>query len=134
MLVQKIFFLAFLFLASCVSDIEQGHPEIATPSRPKDSVQPKVQEGIEGLVSRKVDDLSPCYQAEKNQNPSAKGRMLVSFMLDQEGRVGDPRIEYSSFQSPVFEGCVLQHVESWTFPKMRGNSPIKVRYPFSFGL
>ena len=92
------------------------------------------QDAIESLVRQKISDLDVCYQAEKAQNPGAKGRILIAFTIERSGAVSDPRIEYSSFQSPVMEGCVLGRIEQWIFIEAHNLQTLKVRYPFAFGM
>ncbi len=77
---------------------------------------------------------SPDYpSAAKSED--LRGRVVVEFVVDQSGRVRDPRVVSST--SPVFEEATLRAVAHWRFaPGRRHGVPVSFRMslPVTFNL
>lgn len=62
---------------------------------------------------------------------NAPGKVYVIFVVDQNGRVVNPKIEKSS--NPVFEKPVLSAIRKWKFePGKRGGKPVRFRMRRAF--
>ncbi|RME91660.1 MAG: energy transducer TonB [Verrucomicrobia bacterium] len=64
-----------------------------------------------------------------------EGRVVVVFVLDEEGRVQDPRIESST--RPEFEAPALEAIRRWRFrPGMKDGRPVRtyLRQPIRFAI
>jgi TonB family protein len=117
-----------LLLTSC-THVESGQPQVI----PSKQGQPGPEaDDIESLVRPKVSDLNSCYKDEQQMNPKAAGKVLLSFIIQKDGRTNDVRLLASTLKSPNMEGCLVGRIEAWQFPPTRDGQEIKVRYPFSF--
>jgi protein TonB len=79
-----------------------------------------------------ISQVSPRYPAELKKQ-RVTGSAVVVFVLNEEGRVEDPRIETSSH--PDFEKAALDAIRRWRFkPGMKDGKPVRsnVRQPFVF--
>lgn len=64
-----------------------------------------------------------------------EGRVVVVFVVDEQGRVLDPRVERST--RPEFEGPALEAVRKWRFrPGQKDGQPVRtfLRQPIRFSL
>jgi protein TonB len=73
---------------------------------------------------RAIYQASPAMTRELRQK--APGRVNVIFIVDEGGRVVDPRVRSST--DPVFEQATLNAVKRWKFePGRRGGRPVRFR-------
>ena len=87
-------------------------------------------------------DQNPRVRTKDTPIPSAKlkrrlkqraVRVTLIFLVDEKGRVNDPRVESSS--DPAFNKLVLSSIKKWRFePGKRGGEAVAwpVRIPFTF--
>lgn len=79
-----------------------------------------------------ISQVAPVYPAELRR-ARVEGTVTVVFLLDEEGRVHDPRVESASH--PEFERPSLEAVRRWRFkPGMKDGEPVKthLRLPLRF--
>jgi len=97
-------------------------------------------DGVAGLfdvsdLEKKPEVLSsvpPQYPAELRK-ARVEGAVTLIFVLDEEGRVAEPRVENSS--RPEFEKPALDAVKRWKFkPGMKDGNPVRtyMRLPIRF--
>jgi protein TonB len=81
---------------------------------------------------RVVVQVPPQYPAELRKR-KMEGTVHVVFIVDQNGRVQNPRVEKATH--PAFERPALEAVKSWKFePGIKGGQKVhfKMRVPISF--
>ncbi len=79
-----------------------------------------------------ISQVPPAYPAELRK-ARIEGMVTIVLLLDDEGRVQDPRVENSS--RPEFEKPALEAVRRWRFkPGMKEGKPVKtyLRIPIRF--
>jgi len=79
-----------------------------------------------------VSQIAPAYPAELRK-AKIEGSVTLVFVLSEEGRVEDPRVEQSS--RPEFERPALEAIRKWRFrPGMKDGQPVRtyVRIPMRF--
>lgn len=79
-----------------------------------------------------VAQIAPKYPPELVK-ARVEGRVTVVFLLDENGRVQDPRVDSAS--RPEFEKPALEAIRKWRFrPGQREGQPVKtyLRQPFRF--
>ncbi len=79
-----------------------------------------------------VSQVPPAYPAELRK-AKIEGLVTLVFVLSEEGRVEDPRIENSS--RPEFEKPALEAIRKWRFrPGMKAGQPVRtyIRIPMRF--
>jgi len=96
-------------------------------------------ESVEELFSSADLDQRPrvVYQPAPEMTPQirrkAPGTVYVIFIVDQDGRVTEPKVQRSSH--PIFENAALEAVKKWKFePGMRGDKAVsfRMRVPITF--
>ena len=81
---------------------------------------------------RPITRVAPLYPDRERRN-SVKGRVVVVFVVNHEGKVVDPRIERSSNSS--FDRPALNAIKKWRFtPGIKDGRKVRtrMRQPFSF--
>lgn len=71
----------------------------------------------------------------KLQREKIEGTVVLTFVLDERGRVQNPRVENST--DPAFEKAALDAVKQWMFePAVKDGKPVRarLRQPISFSL
>ena len=79
-----------------------------------------------------VSQVAPAYPAELRK-AKVEGSVKLVFVLTEEGRVEDPRVENSS--RPEFEKPALDAIRKWRFsPGMKGGKAVRtyIRVPMRF--
>lgn len=79
-----------------------------------------------------ISSVPPLYPAELRK-AKVEGAVTIIFVLDEDGRVAEPRIENSS--RPEFEKPALDAVRRWRFkPGMKDGNPVRtyMRLPIRF--
>jgi len=81
-----------------------------------------------------VSQAAPAYPADLRK-AKVEGSVTLVFVLNEEGRVEDPRVENSS--RPEFEKPALEAVRKWRFqPGMKDGQPVRtyIRVPIRFSV
>ncbi len=79
-----------------------------------------------------VSQVAPTYPAELRK-AKIEGTVMLTFILSEEGRVEDPRVENSS--RPEFEKPALEAIRRWRFrPGMKDGQAVRtfIRIPMRF--
>jgi periplasmic protein TonB len=79
-----------------------------------------------------VSQVAPAYPAELRK-ARIEGLVTLVFVLNEDGRVEEPRVENSS--RPEFEKPALEAIRKWRFrPGVKAGQPVRayVRIPMRF--
>jgi len=73
-----------------------------------------------------------CYENELARQPSLRGRIVIAWRVNREGRVASPRVGSSTMGNARVEGCIVRQVRNWRFPEPDGGE-VDISFPFVFG-
>jgi hypothetical protein len=119
-------------------------PTTAAPAQPQaEAVQqviaPQAPEATQGgldrdmvrsVIKRGMSSVQGCYERALSEQPTLKGRLVVDFSIDPEGRVFDIKPRKNDLGS-VSE-CVSHVISRFKFPPPEGGGIFQVSYPFVF--
>tara|TARA_B100001250_G_C19153254_1_gene508922 strand:- start:5 stop:481 length:477 start_codon:yes stop_codon:yes gene_type:complete len=71
---------------------------------------------IENSLKKKTDSAKGCYQRQLKANPSLKGRVKLTFRIQENGSV-DEVIISNGTQDNRLSHCIKKRVMEWVFPK-----------------
>ena len=82
---------------------------------------------IREVVRANIGDVRECYNAELVEDETAAGRVVVSFVIQPDGKVTKTDVPESTM-SERFDACVSTAVTGWSFPT--AGTSTSVVYPF----
>jgi hypothetical protein len=88
------------------------------------------EEQVAAVINRNLGQVIYCYEKGLQTQPSLAGRVSVKFEINGSGQVGIAGISNSSLKSSSVEGCIVQKLKAWKFPKPVGQVTVRVNYPF----
>lgn len=88
---------------------------------------------IREIIGQQIDEVRSCYAAELGDPPSVTGIVQVKFIISPKGRVQTAALESSSLGRQRAETCIVNLVQTWTFPPPEGGGIVVVTYPFVLG-
>ena len=87
---------------------------------------------IDIVIKQKMGRIRECYTRELRRDPDLTGKVVVRFVIGRSGAVTYAAIRASSLGNSIVEDCVVDEVQSATFPSPRGDGSVIVSYPFNF--
>lgn len=85
---------------------------------------------IIAVINKNKGQIIYCYEKGLQSQPHIGGRVAVDFVIGANGRITTARVAQSSLGSKTVEGCMLQKMKAWKFPRPVGNVNVDVLYPF----
>lgn len=85
---------------------------------------------IAAVINRHLGEITYCYEKGLQVAPHLSGRVGIDFVINGRGAVSIAKIGQSSLKSSSVEGCIVNRLRSWGFPKPVGGVNVKVSYPF----
>lgn len=116
------------------------HPDSANRNapvpEPSAELLPADEEGIDAAVFPQLRDIRECYQAWLEAQPDLAGRIVVRFVVSEQGGTGVVDriaiVEGTSTGNTLFEGCVMNVMSELRFEAPPGGGTVEVDYPFVF--
>jgi hypothetical protein len=91
-------------------------------------VLPLSQELIAKTVQGQLPRIRACYERVIKHEPTARGRILLSWTIRADGGVERVEVVEDEVGSEQFRGCAARSVAKWRFPV--GAQSVAVSYPF----
>lgn len=90
------------------------------------------KDSIDRVVKKHINAIRYCYQRQLQARPDLAGKVVIKFVIGQDGTVTSQETKTSTLKSPAVEDCVLGRFARMTFPEPRGGGIVIVSYPFLF--
>jgi outer membrane biosynthesis protein TonB len=85
---------------------------------------------IAAVINRHMGEVIYCYEQGLQGKPNLSGRVGINWVINGGGNVTIARVGSSSLGSAQVEGCIVNRLRGWKFPKPVGGVNVKVSYPF----
>ncbi len=79
-----------------------------------------------------MNQLVYCYQRELAATPALGGRIVVKFIVSEDGSVSSAATKTSTMGSPAVESCINRRFMEFRFLEPRGGGIAIVSYAFDF--
>jgi hypothetical protein len=89
-------------------------------------------EAVEAVIDGKMAEINACYQAAVEENPKLRGKVLLKFTIDKEGKVASSKVRSTSLRHKPTEDCIKDLVATTAFPALNSGRLAIVNYPFAF--
>jgi hypothetical protein len=89
------------------------------------------KEIIRRIIRLHLNEVRYCYETELVRRPGLSGRVSVQFTIAATGQVMASWLESTTVNDARVEGCIVQAVRRWEFPKPSGAGITIVSYPFN---
>jgi len=93
-------------------------------------------EQVSKIVNSHNDAIEYCYQKELKRNPTLRGRLVIRFTVNPQGKVTAATIVSSTLNSPELENCILRRVQRWddfgVVDARLGDATFRQVYTFGF--
>jgi hypothetical protein len=101
------------------------------PPKPvKKELPPLSNADVLGVMRQHIAEFKACNRKQKGIDPSVKGKMVVSFIVNPSGKVGSVKVTTSQFKKTFVASCISKVIRQLSFPKF-GGKPKKVPFPFT---
>jgi hypothetical protein len=90
-------------------------------------------EQIKGVIRGKIDQMKSCVEQQQQRDPSITGTMLISFIIENNGRVNTVNTLSEEHRGTFVANCITYVIKAMKFPRFTGE-PIEVpRLPLKLG-
>lgn len=89
------------------------------------------RESVDLVVMKNLGQIIYCYEIGLQQKASLRGRVLMDFIINGQGRVSSCSVSNSSLHSSQVENCIVSKIRTWKFPHPAGGVNVEVSYPFA---
>jgi len=96
------------------------------------SAEPLTLDVIRDVVHEHRAKLKKCYESSASGKKNAAVKLVVRFVIGDDGKVGEAAIRESTVEDDALKTCVVTEVKSWKFPKPK-HGPAAINFPFTFG-
>lgn len=85
-------------------------------------------------ISQNYPDLKTCYHDGLRRNSDMKGKVVMGWTMDTQGRVSGAEVQTSQLNNKQVEKCMVERLSNWRFPrqaKLQGSKD-RMTYTFQF--
>ena len=87
---------------------------------------------VQKVVRQHFGELRACYEREAIKIKGLSGRVVVVWIIAANGSVTKALVKETTMKNKTVENCVINSVEHWRFPALKGGGMAKIEYPFDF--
>ncbi len=87
---------------------------------------------IRRVVREHAGQVRYCYETQLAMSPGLTGKVVMRWVINDEGRVTQSSSADNQTGSAALEGCLSTRIKTWVFPKPKGGGVVVVNYPFVF--
>lgn len=102
----------------------------APPAPVKKELPPLNNADVLGVMRQHIAEFKACNRKQKEIDPTVKGKMVVSFVVNPNGRVGSVKVTTAQFDNTFVANCISKVIRQLSFPQF-GGKPKKVPFPFT---
>lgn len=90
--------------------------------------------GIIRVIQQNKAVIRRCYERELRFKKSLSGRLMVNFIIGEQGRVTSASIDksQSTLNNEGVESCLANEIKTFKFPDPPAGSIAEIKYPFNF--
>jgi len=90
------------------------------------------REAIRRAIQSNLRAIRTCYERQLNRQPDLFGKLIMEWVIAEQGRVRSVRVKSSEIGDPRVGECVGGVIRTIRFPEPPTNEEVTVSYPFFF--
>lgn len=87
---------------------------------------------IDGVIKKHMGEYRRCYQRELYRDGSLDGKVVLKFVIGNDGGVTYTAVQSTTLAHGSVEACVAERFLRLRFPEPKGGGIVIVKYPFIF--
>lgn len=91
------------------------------------------REAVRRVVRSKLNEIKNCYERALNTNKELEGKVVIRFIIEEQGRVKIANTKSTTLNNKQVEECVAMRIKNAIFPEPPPGTVAEVDYPFVFG-
>jgi hypothetical protein len=82
------------------------------------------KEQVQAVIEKQHTPIRECFDKslERIDQVDTSGAIVVRWVIGVKGDVAEAEVEATRFGDPATEACIVDEVETWTFPAPKGKS------------
>lgn len=89
------------------------------------------EQGLSRWLNQRKSAVQSCYERELKRTPTLAGRLVIRFVVDTRGRVGQVGFTEDTLRNPAVEQCISGLMRAWVLP-FTPEDEVPVALPFIF--
>lgn len=90
------------------------------------------REAIRRVIIEHMREIKGCYERALNRDPGLHGKVVLSWVIGDRGRVRSAGVASTTMNSSEVEQCMASRLRTWIFPEPPAGQEAEVTYPFVF--
>ncbi|HVK60076.1 MAG TPA: AgmX/PglI C-terminal domain-containing protein [Bdellovibrionales bacterium] len=91
------------------------------------------REAIRRVIMANLRVIRTCYERQLNRNPDLMGKLVLSWVIGEQGRVTATRVKSNELGNAEVANCIMDRLRTWRFPDPPASNEVEVEaYPFFF--
>ncbi|MBN2360373.1 MAG: AgmX/PglI C-terminal domain-containing protein [Deltaproteobacteria bacterium] len=86
---------------------------------------------ITAAIKSRLSGIKQCYEQALKRNPKLAGKIIATFVIDENGRVTETRIDSDSLGDSSVASCIIGIIKRVRFPKPDSGT-VQASFPFVF--
>lgn len=86
---------------------------------------------ITAAIKSRLPGIKQCYEQALKRNPKLAGKIVITFVIDENGRVAEARVDSDSLGDGQVASCIAGLVKRVRFPKPDSGT-VQASFPFVF--
>ncbi len=91
------------------------------------------REAVRRVIRSILAQIKSCYERQLRSNSGLEGKVVIKFLIEDQGRVRQAKTKSSTLNDPTVEACVASRIREQRFPDPPAGTVAEVDYPFVFG-
>ncbi|MBX3018616.1 MAG: TonB family protein [Bdellovibrionaceae bacterium] len=92
------------------------------------------REAVRRVIRSILSQIKSCYERRLRNNSGLEGKVVIRFVIEEQGRVRRADTKSSTLNDRDVEACVAMRIREQRFPDPPAGTIAEVDYPFVFGM
>ncbi len=92
------------------------------------------REAVRRVIRSILSQIKSCYERRLRNNSGLEGKVVIRFVIEEQGRVRRAETKSSTLNDRDVEACVAMRIREQRFPDPPAGTIAEVDYPFVFGM